>query len=94
MFLTHRNPVAAVWQVGYSLTDRHKQGGSAMLVLSRKLHETIRIGNDITISVVRIAGNKVRLGITAPDGVTIFREELLHGEKPIDIRTAANCSRL
>lgn len=65
-----------------------------MLVLSRKLHETIRIGNDITISVVRIAGNKVRLGITAPDGVAIFREELLHGEKPIDARTDANCSRL
>lgn len=48
-----------------------------MLVLSRKTHETIRIGDDIYVTVVRIGPNTVRLGITAPAGVNIARTELL-----------------
>jgi carbon storage regulator len=47
-----------------------------MLVLSRKLNETIVINGDIRIMVVAIRGNQVRLGIEAPDSVGIFREEL------------------
>lgn len=47
-----------------------------MLVLSRKLHETIVIDGDIRITVVSIRGNQVRLGITAPRSVKIFRDEL------------------
>jgi len=48
-----------------------------MLVLSRKTSEQIRIGPDILITVVRIGGNMVRLGIDAPGDVAIMREELL-----------------
>ena len=48
-----------------------------MLVLSRKYGEKIRIGGDITITVVDIEPNKVRLGIEAPRDVPIYREELL-----------------
>ncbi len=56
-----------------------------MLVLSRKLNQTIRIGNDITIMVVDIRGDKVRLGIQAPAGITILRSELLTAiAEPID----------
>lgn len=47
-----------------------------MLVLSRKTSEKIRIGDNIVITVVRIEGNKVRIGIEAPPDVQIQREEL------------------
>ena len=48
-----------------------------MLVLSRKLGETVRIGGGVSITIVKIAGGGVRLGIEAPDDVEIVREELL-----------------
>lgn len=48
-----------------------------MLVLSRCEGEQIQIGADITIMVVRLSGGHVRLGIKAPRGVAIVRQELL-----------------
>ncbi len=48
-----------------------------MLVLSRKVTETIRIGDDIEITIVRIGPNTVRVGIDAPPHVNIVRGELL-----------------
>jgi len=47
-----------------------------MLVLSRKLNETIVINGNIRVTVVGLRGNQVRLGIEAPDSVAIFRQEL------------------
>ena len=47
-----------------------------MLVLSRKIGERIRIGEDVTLTVVRVHGDKVRLGIEAPSDVSIHREEV------------------
>jgi carbon storage regulator CsrA len=47
-----------------------------MLVLSRKIGEKIIIDGRITLQVVAISGNKVRLGIVAPPDVEILREEL------------------
>ena len=47
-----------------------------MLVLSRKKNESIVINNDITIVVVEIRGDKVRLGIEAPREVTVHRQEV------------------
>lgn len=47
-----------------------------MLVLSRKVGEEIRIGQDITVRVRRVHGNRVAIGIEAPDGVRILRGEL------------------
>lgn len=47
-----------------------------MLVLSRKPGEKIFIGNDITLTIVKIDGNKVRLGLEAPQEVLILREEI------------------
>ena len=49
---------------------------NAMLVLSRKPGEKINIGSGITITVVEVRGNKIRLGIDAPESVSIFRAEL------------------
>ncbi len=47
-----------------------------MLVLSRKLNETIVINGNIHVTVVGLRGNQVRIGIEAPDSIAIFRKEL------------------
>lgn len=47
-----------------------------MLVLSRRENETIRLGNDITITVVSISGGRVRIGISAPTALRVLRGEL------------------
>lgn len=48
-----------------------------MLVLSRKIGERIRIGDSVTVTVVRVSGGGVRLGIDAPPELPVVREELL-----------------
>jgi carbon storage regulator len=47
-----------------------------MLVLTRKSNQSIMIGDDIEISVLAIMGEKVRIGITAPREVPVFRTEV------------------
>ena len=47
-----------------------------MLVLSRKENERIRLGDSIIVTVVRVAGDKVRLGIQAPPHILVLRDEL------------------
>lgn len=54
-----------------------------MLVLSRKLNETIHIGQDIVIKVVKVKGSIVGLGIEAPAEVKVLRSELLPQESPL-----------
>jgi len=48
-----------------------------MLVLTRKVGEEILIGDRISIKVIEVTANKVRLGIDAPADIRIFREEIL-----------------
>lgn len=48
-----------------------------MLVLSRKIGQKIRIGNGITLTVLRIRGDQVSLGFDAPEDLLIVREELI-----------------
>ena len=47
-----------------------------MLVLSRKESEKIKLGDDIVLTIVRVSGDRVRLGIDAPPDLLILREEL------------------
>ena len=47
-----------------------------MLVLTRRLNETIKIGDDIEITVVDVKGDKVKLGIVAPTSVPVHRKEI------------------
>ena len=51
-----------------------------MLVLTRKVNERIRVGDEITITVVRLGPGSVRLGIDAPGHMAIVREELTQGD--------------
>jgi carbon storage regulator len=51
-----------------------------MLILTRKDGETIKIGNDIRVTVVSINGTQVRIGIEAPKSVTILRKELAEAD--------------
>lgn len=47
-----------------------------MLVLSRKQNERIRVGDSVVVTVVRVSGDKVRIGIEAPPSVRVVRDEL------------------
>jgi len=47
-----------------------------LLILTRKVGESVAIGDDIQVSVVEIKGNQVKLGIQAPRDVTVHREEI------------------
>jgi carbon storage regulator len=54
-----------------------------MLVLTRKLGEVIRVGDVVTVRVLEVRGNQVRLGVEAPADVRIYREEVyraIHAE--------------
>jgi carbon storage regulator len=53
-----------------------------MLVLSRKQSQRIKLGDSIVITVVRVAGDKVRLGIDAPRDMLVLRDELEPHEAP------------
>lgn len=62
-----------------------------MLVLTRKVGERIHIGDDVVLTVVRIQGDKVRLGIDAPAHVAVHREEVhrrLNSAAPVSTASA------
>jgi len=52
-----------------------------MLVLSRKLNETILIGDNIRVTLLGIDGDKIKLGVDAPRDIKVFREELIEATK-------------
>jgi len=56
-----------------------------MLVLSRKSQESITIGGNITVRIISIRGNTVRLGIEAPQEVSILRSELADTPRPAQV---------
>lgn len=68
------------WNLGRGLEPSSKAnlviGVEIMLVLSRKKNESIVINGDITIVVVEIRGDKVKLGVEAPREVTVHRREV------------------
>jgi carbon storage regulator len=47
-----------------------------MLILTRRVGETVMIGNDVTVTILGVKGNQVRVGINAPKNVAVHREEI------------------
>jgi carbon storage regulator len=65
-----------------------------MLILTRRVGETVMIGDDVTITVLGVKGNQVRVGINAPKHVAVHREEIYerikreqHGEEGSEEKT-------
>jgi len=52
-----------------------------MLILSRKINEKVVIGDDITVSIIEIRGDQVRIGIDAPKMIKVFRQEVFDAIK-------------
>jgi carbon storage regulator len=52
-----------------------------MLILSRKVNEKIMIGDDISVSIIDVRGDQVRLGVDAPRSVKVFRQEVFDAIK-------------
>lgn len=52
-----------------------------MLILTRKIEEEVKIGSDITIKILSISDNQIKIGIDAPNNVQIFRGEVYNKVK-------------
>src|SRR6516165_6156811 len=66
-------------------------GGTSMLILTRRPGESVKIGDDITVTVLAIKGNQLRLGFTAPQNIAVHREEVyqrIQAEKITNISQA------
>ena len=71
-----------------------------MLILTRRVGETVVIGDDVTVTVLGVKGNQVRLGVNAPREVAVHREEIFErikreqadGESTADIPKVANAA--
>ncbi|MGH1460970.1 MAG: carbon storage regulator CsrA [Neptuniibacter sp.] len=47
-----------------------------MLILTRRIGETLMVGDDVTVTVLGVKGNQVRIGVNAPKDVSVHREEI------------------
>lgn len=47
-----------------------------MLILTRRVGETLMVGDDVTVTVLGVKGNQVRIGVNAPKDVSVHREEI------------------
>ncbi len=48
-----------------------------MLILTRRVGDSLKIGDDVSVTILRVKGDQVRLGIDAPDTISVLREEVV-----------------
>jgi carbon storage regulator len=68
-----------------------------MLILTRRVGETVMIGNDVTVTVLGVKGNQVRIGVNAPKDVAVHREEIyerIKREEDPEGRPAATITKI
>jgi carbon storage regulator len=68
-----------------------------MLILTRRVGETVMIGNEVTVTVLGVKGNQVRIGVNAPKDVAVHREEIyerIKREEDQEGRSAAPTSKM
>jgi len=58
------------------LVGKGKKGRKTMLILTRRVGETLMIGDEVTVTVLGVKGNQVRIGVNAPRDVAVHREEI------------------
>lgn len=61
-----------------------------MLILSRKINEKIKIGEDITLSIIEIKADQVKIGIDAPKEVKVFRQEVFNAIQAENLAAASS----
>ena len=65
-----------------------------MLILSRKVDEKIKIGDNITITLIEVRGDQVKIGVEAPKNVKVFRQEVVNAIQTENREAAANSQTL
>jgi carbon storage regulator len=61
-----------------------------MLILTRRVGETLMIGDEVTVTVLGVKGNQVRIGVNAPRDITVHREEIYERIKREQAEAAGN----
>ena len=69
-----------------SWLNNYNNGDNIMLILTRRIGETLMIGDDVSITVIGVKGNQVRIGIDAPKDVAVHREEIFNRIKRDELR--------
>jgi carbon storage regulator len=68
-----------------------------MLILTRRVGETVMIGNEVTVTVLGVKGNQVRIGVNAPKDVAVHREEIyerIKREEDQEARSGATITKI
>ena len=73
-----------------------------MLILTRRVGETVMIGDEVAVTVLRVKGNQVRLGVNAPKSVSVQREEIfqrikregVQGAQPAEVAEGADAAEV
>ena len=65
-----------------------------MLILTRKTNEKIKIGNDITITIIEVRGDQVKVGVEAPKDVKVFRQEVFNAIQNENRAAVVNTAKL
>ncbi len=61
-----------------------------MLILTRRIGETFKVGDDVSVTVLGVRGSQIRIGISAPRGIDVYREEIYDKRKNADKKSAEN----